>query len=59
MELFLSHEKYIVDISKRVGIKDCKLVTTPLPTSEKMTLSEGEPLGGEDSTRYRSLMGAL
>lgn len=40
-------------------MKGCKPVTTPLSISEKLSLSDGEALGGEDSTRYRSIVGAL
>jgi hypothetical protein len=37
----------------------CKAVDTPLSVSEKLSLVDGEPLSDEDSTRYRSIVGAL
>jgi hypothetical protein len=38
---------------------DCKPVSTPLCTSEKLSLHEGDLLGPEDATHYRSIVGAL
>jgi histone deacetylase 1/2 len=55
----LSQAKYISDVLKRVGMGECKAVTTPLSTSEKLSVSEGESLNAMDATRYRSVVGAL
>lgn len=38
---------------------NCKAVTTPLSTSEKLIAGDGEPLGPDDSTKYRSIVGGL
>jgi histone deacetylase 1/2 len=38
---------------------DCKVSSTPLSTTEKLSLHEGELLNPEDATRYRSIVGAL
>jgi len=38
---------------------NCKPVDTPISTSEKLSITEGTSLGEEDSTRYRSVIGAL
>src|SRR3954468_5840242 len=40
-------------------MKGCKPVSTPLSTSEKLSLHDGDPLGPDDSTQYRSIVGAL
>ena len=40
-------------------MQGCKPVPTPLSSTEKLSLTEGDPLNQEDSTRYRSLVGAL
>jgi hypothetical protein len=40
-------------------MKNCKTVDTPLSTFEKLSLTDGDPLGAEDSTKYRSMVGAL
>ena len=57
--IILSQGKYIADTTRRIGMNDCKPVTTSLSTSEKLSMTEGEILGGEDSTRYKSIVGAL
>jgi hypothetical protein len=48
-----------MDLLKRPGMKHYKAVTTPLSTSEKLSVVEGNQLGEVDSTRYRSIVGAL
>jgi histone deacetylase 1/2 len=55
----LSQTQYIIDVLQRVGMGDCKAVTTPLSTSEKLSVSKGELLSDDDATRYRSIIGAL
>lgn len=55
----LSQEKYAQDILQHVGMLNCKPRSTPLSTTEKLSKLEGEPLSTEDSTRYRSIVGAL
>jgi hypothetical protein len=57
--LLLSQEKYAQEILARVVMQNCKPSPTPLSTTEKLSKFEGEPLGAEDSTRYRSIVGAL
>lgn len=57
--IVLTQGKYASDLLKRVGMTDCKPVTTPLSTSEKLSLHEGSLLGPDDASRYRSIVGAL
>jgi hypothetical protein len=57
--VLLTQEKYASDILTRVGMHNCKPVSTPLPTSTKLSQQEGDPLGPEDNIRYRSVIGAL
>jgi histone deacetylase 1/2 len=57
--IVLSQEKYANDLLSRVNMKICKPVDTPLSVSEKLSVVDGEPLSSEDSTRYRSIVGAL
>jgi hypothetical protein len=57
--LLLTQEKYASDLLKRVGMSDCKPIATPLSTSETLSSYEGTPLGPNDATNYRSVMGAL
>jgi histone deacetylase 1/2 len=37
----------------------CNPVETPISTSERLSITEGSALGEEDSTNYRSVVGAL
>jgi hypothetical protein len=41
--ILLSQEKYANGLLKKVAMSNCKSVSTPMSTSEKMTLHEGEP----------------
>ena len=57
--IVLSQGKYANELLQRVGMTQCKPVSTPLSTSEKLSLHDGSSLGPEDATRYRSIVGAL
>jgi histone deacetylase 1/2 len=57
--LTLTQERYATDILKRFGMFKAKPVDTPLSSSEKLSIEDGEKLGPDDSTRYRSMVGAL
>jgi hypothetical protein len=37
----------------------CKVVDTALLVLEKLSLADGELLSSDDSTRYKSIVGAL
>jgi hypothetical protein len=58
-ELHLSQMKYTFNVLRHVGMQNCKSVTTPLTVSEKLGAHRGSPLSAEDSTKYRSIGGAL
>jgi len=58
-ELLLNQERYATSILERVSMEHCKPISTPLSTTEKLSLQEGELLGSDDSTKYRSIVGAL
>jgi hypothetical protein len=55
----LSQEKYATDLLRRVGMLSCKPVPTPMATSSKLSVHDGEQLGLEDMKNYRSVVGAL
>ena len=57
--LVLTQEKYASDLLAKVGLAHCKPTPTPLSPSEKISAHEGEALGTDDITRYRSIVGAL
>lgn len=43
----------------RAGMVNCRSVATPLSVSDKLSRHLGTPLSAEESTAYRSLVGAL
>jgi len=57
--LTLTQERYAMDILKRWGMQSCKSVDTPLSPSKKLSIESGDKLGPDDSTKYRSMVGAL
>jgi hypothetical protein len=57
--LVLTQEKYTRDLLHRTNMSSCKPTSTPLVTDQKISAHVGEPLGAEDGTRYRSVVGAL
>jgi histone deacetylase 1/2 len=57
--LLVTQAKYASDILERIGMIKCKPTPTPLSSTEKLSLDEGDPLGPEDSSQYRSVVGAL
>jgi histone deacetylase 1/2 len=57
--IILSQESYANDLLRRVTMQICKTVDTPLSVSEKLSLTDGEVLSSDDSTNYRSIVGAL
>jgi hypothetical protein len=57
--LLLTQRKYIQDILKRTNMASCSSVPTPMLPTDKLMLASGDPLSTEDSTRYRSVVGAL
>jgi histone deacetylase 1/2 len=57
--LLLTQEKYATELLDKVGMLSCKPAPTPLSSSEQLSLTDGTPLGSEDSTQYRSIVGAL
>jgi hypothetical protein len=49
----------VYDIPKQARMMNCKPVTTPLPISEKLSVHSGQLLDVKESTKYRSIVGAL
>jgi histone deacetylase 1/2 len=57
--LLLTQAKYAHDLLAKVGMLDCKPAPTHLSPSEPLSLHEGTLLGPQDSSQYRSIVGAL
>jgi histone deacetylase 1/2 len=57
--LLLTQEKYVTDLLARAHMSGCTSLPMPLSSTEQLSLMEGMPLGSEDNTQYRSIVGAL
>jgi histone deacetylase 1/2 len=57
--IVLNQEKYATDLLIKVNMASCKSASSPLSTSEKLSAFEGEVLGPNDATQYRSIVGGL
>ncbi|XP_022019104.1 uncharacterized mitochondrial protein AtMg00810-like [Helianthus annuus] len=55
--LLLSQCKYVLDIIHRVGMVDCKPVSSPMSTSHELLPDDSPPL--EDPSKYCQIVGAL
>jgi hypothetical protein len=57
--IILSQDKYASYLLKKVGMLDCKPVSSSLSTNEKLSLHEKSLLGSNDATQYKSIVGDL
>jgi hypothetical protein len=57
--ILLSQGKHTTEILQRASMVKCKPVNTLLAISEKLSAYEGEVLGSNDATNYRSIVGGL
>jgi hypothetical protein len=55
--LFLTQRRFALDILERVGMVDCKSVSTPVDTHAKVSVESVPPIA--DLTHFRSLTRAL
>lgn len=53
----LSQHRYISDILRQTNMHEAKSVSTPMPSTMKLTATDGTPM--EDKSLYRSVVGAL
>ena len=58
-EVFLSQGKYTIDILKRFGMLDCKLMTTPMVTNLEKLHDSDTGYDLVDPTMYKQLIGSL
>ena len=55
--IFICQQKYAMDMLKKFKMQDCKPVSTPMTTSEKLSKDDGSEK--IDEGLYRSLIGSL
>ncbi|XP_048497873.1 uncharacterized mitochondrial protein AtMg00810-like [Beta vulgaris subsp. vulgaris] len=53
----LSQQNYAQEVLGRAGMRNCKLVATPVDTKSKLSADSGPNF--QDSTKYHNLVGAL
>jgi hypothetical protein len=59
MGLILTHHKYINDLLLQTNMDTSKGVSTPILPTDKLSLRGGDPLSSGDTTKYKSMVGAL
>jgi histone deacetylase 1/2 len=57
--ILLTQGKYARELLQRVNMMECKPVSSPLSTSEKLSAHKGDPLGPKDTTAYKNIVGRL
>jgi histone deacetylase 1/2 len=57
--ILLTQQKYTSYLLHRVGMTNCKPMSTPMSSTDKLSIHDGDPLGPKDTTEYRSIVGAL
>jgi hypothetical protein len=57
--LVLSQQKYIQELLKKTHMENCRPVSTPMSSSEKLSCHIGIPLSVVEATIYRSTVSAL
>jgi histone deacetylase 1/2 len=57
--LLFTQENYASELLAKIGMTKCTSSPTPLSSTEKLSLVNGSPLGPEDITQYRSIVGSL
>ncbi|GKV47717.1 hypothetical protein SLEP1_g54586 [Rubroshorea leprosula] len=55
--IFVSQEKYALDLLKKFNMQNCKMSATPMNTNEKLTVDDGTPRANEKY--FRSMVGRL
>jgi hypothetical protein len=59
MGLFSAKRSTLLNLLQHTSMGSCKPVSSPMSTSEKLSIHEGTPLGPNDSTQFCSAVGAL
>ena len=55
--IFVSQEKYALDLLKKFNMQSCRSFSTSMNANEKLTMNDGTPRANEK--RFRSLAGGL
>ena len=52
--MHLTQHKYALDLLHRAHMEDCRPVTTPMSTSDKLSRAQGTTLSDDDVLRWRT-----
>lgn len=55
--IFLCQSKYLKELLKKFGMENCKPVSTPMTTTDKLSLKDESTLA--NLIRYKSMIGGL
>jgi hypothetical protein len=58
-EIFLTQSKYAIDILRRLGMMECKSITTPMISNLKKLQDQVTGTDPKDPTVYRQINGSL
>lgn len=56
-KIFISQEKYVIDLLKKFNMSECKLVTSPMIANKKLQQNDGA--AKINSKYFKSLVGSL
>jgi histone deacetylase 1/2 len=57
--ILLTEQKYTSDLLHRAGMRNCKPMNTPMSSTDKLSVHDGDLLGPKDETEYRSIVESL
>lgn len=57
--LTLSQHKYALDLLNQAGMQKCKPASTPISSTERLSIDNGDSLPPDLATTYRSTVGGL
>jgi histone deacetylase 1/2 len=57
--LVLTQKKYNLDLLRRTSMLDCRTTTTPMSSTDRLSVFEGVLLSSDDATEYRNIIGGL
>jgi hypothetical protein len=49
--------KYAFDLLHRANMENCRVVTTSMSSTKKISMNLNDPLSSEDAFKYRSVVG--
>jgi histone deacetylase 1/2 len=57
--LTITQQKYYTELLRRSSMLECKMASTPMSATDRLSAPDGDLLSSDDATEYRSLVGGL